>query len=140
MTTTPRPPVIGVSTLVRRDGRILLVRRGHAPNKDRWAFPGGRLETGETLAAAAAREVREETGLTVPDPALIEVVEVLPASEGSEGNHFVLVVFSATATSGTPAAGDDAAEVRWVGPDEMAALPLTNEARALIEKYGFTGP
>ncbi len=53
-----------VSAACVRDGRILLVLRGRAPAKDLYAFPGGRMEAGETPAAAMRRELMEETGLT----------------------------------------------------------------------------
>jgi ADP-ribose pyrophosphatase YjhB (NUDIX family) len=53
-------PAIGADAVVIRDGSILLIRRGD----DRlWAMPGGGVDVGETLAEAAVRELREETGL-----------------------------------------------------------------------------
>ncbi|GLI62934.1 hypothetical protein VaNZ11_005786 [Volvox africanus] len=66
----PTEPRVGVGVVVfrtqpvqGRDSEVLLVRRAKDPDKDRWCFPGGSLELGETLAACAAREVEEETGL-----------------------------------------------------------------------------
>lgn len=53
-------PGVGADAVVLRDGRILLIRRG---DDGHWAMPGGAVEVGETLAEAAVRELREETGL-----------------------------------------------------------------------------
>jgi 8-oxo-dGTP diphosphatase len=130
-------PVIGVSALVRRDGCILLVRRARPPNLGLWALPGGRLQSGERLAEGVAREVREETGLVVTGLEQIATVEILPNSGSGDGRHFVLLVFSATPLPGAPVAGDDAAEARWASAEEVRALPLTEETRAVIEKHGF---
>ncbi|MBV9293830.1 MAG: NUDIX domain-containing protein, partial [Frankiales bacterium] len=58
------------------DGRLLLVQRGRDPGRGRWSLPGGRLERGETPAAAAVREVREETGLDVEVGELLATVEL----------------------------------------------------------------
>jgi len=132
-------PILGVSTLVRHDGRVLLVRRGREPFAGLWSLPGGRVEPGEALAEAAAREVREETGIAVDRLKRIDVVEIIGngADRGVEG-HFVLVVFSGEFRSGMPAAGDDAAEARWVSPSELGALELTDQSRMIIERHGET--
>src|SRR4051812_36423779 len=70
-------PVPCAGAVVRdRDGRLLLVRRGHAPSEGLWSVPGGRVEDGETPEQAAAREVLEETGLYVDVGKLLASVRV----------------------------------------------------------------
>ena len=88
-------PVLGVSALIVDGGRVLLVRRGRAPLKGYWSLPGGHVEAGETLAAAAAREVREETGILVADLRRIDLAEII-GRDGESGiaHHIVLVVFA----------------------------------------------
>ncbi|MEZ4284950.1 MAG: NUDIX domain-containing protein [Nitrospira sp.] len=70
----PTPAVIGV---VVRAGKVLLVRRNNPPDAGKWGFPGGKIESGETLRAAAAREVKEETGLLVSPDQVITALDVL---------------------------------------------------------------
>ncbi|WP_220447364.1 NUDIX hydrolase [Nonomuraea deserti] len=101
--------------------RILLVQRGHPPGMGLWSIPGGRLEPGETDAAGLRREVLEETGLHVEVGRLAGTVE----RPGPGGVTYVIRDYLATVTGGTPAAGDDAADVRWCAMDEVARLPLT---------------
>ena len=57
-------PCVG-AVVVDAAGRLLLIRRGHAPSAGLWSVPGGRVEAGESLTEAVVREVREETGLTI---------------------------------------------------------------------------
>ena len=54
---------------------MLLVKRGHEPLKGEWSLPGGAVELGETLEAAVAREVLEETGLAVEVGPVVDVVD-----------------------------------------------------------------
>ncbi|NBE95968.1 NUDIX domain-containing protein [Nonomuraea sp. KC401] len=113
--------------------RILLVRRGHPPGMGLWSIPGGRLEPGETDAAGLRREVQEETGLHVEVGRLAGTVE----RPGPGGVTYVIRDYLAAVTDGTPAAGDDAADVRWCGMDELARLPLTEGLLDTLSGWGL---
>jgi 8-oxo-dGTP diphosphatase len=104
------------------DGRLLLIKRGHEPGAGLWSLPGGRIEPGETDQQAVAREVLEETGLTVQCRNLLGTAE-LP---GPDGTIIHVSDYLAVVTGGELAAGDDAADARWVGAAELATLPLTD--------------
>ncbi len=115
-------PVVAVGAIVFDDrGRVLLVERARPPGVGLWTVPGGRLEGAETLAQAVAREVREETGLTVEVGALACVVERI-----GDDYHFVILDYLAREIGGTLAAASDARAARFVGEGELAALPLTD--------------
>ncbi|MBE1534337.1 NUDIX hydrolase [Actinomadura algeriensis] len=103
-----------------RDGRLLLVRRGRPPGAGRWSVPGGRVEPGEDDAAALVREMLEETGLRVRAGAFVGTVE----RDGPGGVVYEIHDYAATVLGGTPRAGDDAADVRWVAPGDLPDLPL----------------
>ena len=120
MAATPQsPPVQCAGAIVRDDGgRLLLVRRGRPPAEGLWSVPGGRIEPGETAAAAATREVREETGLDV------EVGAVLITAVIADGAYRVQD-FAARVVGGQLRAGDDASEVRWVTDAELDELELS---------------
>jgi ADP-ribose pyrophosphatase YjhB (NUDIX family) len=102
-------------------GRLLLVRRGHEPGRGLWSLPGGRCEPGETAAAAAVREVREETGLEVASGLLIGRVE----RPGTGGSVYLIEDFACTVTGGSLRAGDDADDARYVAVADLDTLPLT---------------
>jgi 8-oxo-dGTP diphosphatase len=106
-----------VSVALQHDDRLLLVRRGRAPSLGYYAFPGGRVEAGETLEEAARRELAEETGLVAG--ALSPLVR-LPV-EGDEVDYDLQVFFGRYA-GGEPAAADDADEATFFTLAEMEQL------------------
>ena len=134
LTTETSRPVLGVSALVRHRGRVLLVKRKRPPFEGYWSLPGGHVERGELLADAAAREVREETGVAVDRLRQIDLQEIVTQDgAGGTASHFVLVVFKGEYRAGAPKAGDDAAEARWVEPAELGGLKMTDQSRRVIE-------
>ena len=120
-------PRVGVGGVVVQDGAILMVERGRPPRAGQWAIPGGKLHWGELLEEAVAREVEEETGLSVEVGELIWTGQTI----GPDW-HFILLDFEATVTGGSLSAGDDAADAAWVPLDEVEELPLTSSMHELI--------
>lgn len=121
------------AVIVDGEGRVVLVRRGSEPEKGRWSIPGGRVEPGESLEEAAAREAFEETGLSVTiGPELWSLT--VPTGDG---RVFEIHDFSATVVGDTELrAGDDADDARWVGPAELDLLPLTDGLAGYLTRAG----
>jgi ADP-ribose pyrophosphatase YjhB (NUDIX family) len=87
-------PKIAVGTIITTaDGKLVLVRRAIEPGYGLWVFPGGYVDRGEALTAAAVREAREECGLDVRLDALVNIYSY-------PGRAPIIVVYAATATSG----------------------------------------
>lgn len=101
-------------------GRLLLVERGRPPSAGTWSVPGGRCLPDEAAELACVREVAEETGLAVR--VLTRAGRVERAGPG--GATYVIDDFVCELLGGTPAAGDDAVDARWVTRAGFAALPL----------------
>lgn len=126
----PHPqPTIGVGVVVLKNDAVLLIRRGRPPKQGEWSIPGGRQEFGETVRETALREVREETGITAGNLALIDVVDLIrPDGAG----HWTLVDFAADWVAGEPVPGDDAADARWVNAAGIENLGLWPETVRII--------
>jgi mutator protein MutT len=129
---SPPFPTVAVGLIARdRDGRLLLVRRGNPPAKGSWSLPGGKVEAGETLAQAAARELREETGLVARIGEVAGVVERI-----GEGYHYVIADLWAELDDAAPVAASDADETALV---ELQALPHLDLTPGLAEFLAGVG-
>lgn len=131
----PGRPTPAVGTVCFRGDDVLLIRRGTPPLAGDWSIPGGRIEFGERTEAAALRELKEETGVEARLIGLVDVVDAIFTSRrsGEVARHYVLFDFAAVWISGEAVAGDDAAHAEWVSPARLAALPLWEETRRIIE-------
>ena len=122
-----RPPVPAVGIVCLRGDEVLLVRRSNPPRQGEWSLPGGRIEPGETAAAAALRELDEETGVKAELLALIDVIDAI-----FPPYHYVLIDYVARWTRGEPRAGDDATEARFFSLSDLSELDLWAETDRII--------
>lgn len=130
----PDRPILAVSVALWAGTRVLLVRRARAPLAALWSFPGGVVEVGEPLQEAAAREVREETGLEVEIGEPIDRAEVIHRDAGGRvERHYVIIVFAGRHISGEPISGDDADAARWVDMSELANYELTPDTARILD-------
>ncbi|VVE66817.1 ADP-ribose pyrophosphatase [Pandoraea anapnoica] len=125
-------PVAATIGVVFKDGRVLLVRRRNEPDAGYWGFPGGKIDRGESIMAAATREIFEETSITSEALKTLTAVDVLDAGEtGNLRHHFVLIAVVCRWISGEPQAGDDALDARWWDLDSM-------DEAGLVMSFGVT--
>jgi ADP-ribose pyrophosphatase YjhB (NUDIX family) len=133
--TYPATPLLGVSAAVFRNGRILVAKRARDPLAGLWSLPGGLVESGETMAEAAAREVEEETGVRAEIVAPADIIEVIRRDDdGIVARHFVIVSFAARWISGEGEISDEAADIAWKAPNDLEDLKMTEGAPAVIAK------
>jgi 8-oxo-dGTP diphosphatase len=131
----PDRPFVGVGAVIAQDGRVLLIKRGHAPAIGEWSIPGGAVEVGETVREAVVREVQEETGLIVEAGDLLGVFDrVLHDPADRIQFHYVLIDFLCTPLGGQLKANGDAAEARWFTAKEIGELTLPEDTAEIICK------
>ena len=129
----PGFPIVAASAVIIRDGKVLMIKRGHEPNKGRWSIPGGKIELGETVDEAAQREVFEECNIKIEILKLLFVGEKIVRDDaGKVKYHYVLIDLLAEYKSGEIAAQSDAAEYRWVTAEELPGLDMTSQLRTLL--------
>jgi ADP-ribose pyrophosphatase YjhB (NUDIX family) len=125
-------PAIGVGGLVFNGDAVLLICRGKAPASGQWSVPGGKLEAGESLMAACAREIREETGISAAIKQIVAVVE-----RRIENFHYVIIDFLAELTPHTatqPVAASDVSAAVWVPVTDLAQYDLVEGLLEIIQR------
>jgi ADP-ribose pyrophosphatase YjhB (NUDIX family) len=126
-------PRAAASAAVFRDRQVLLVERGKGPSSGLWSLPGGHIEPGETAAAAALREVTEETGITAELLGLADVRDIIRRDNaGVVVAHYVIAVYYGLWRAGEPVAGSDSRAARFVPLDELDQYPLTEGTARII--------
>jgi 8-oxo-dGTP diphosphatase len=120
--------IIGCSNVVISGGRYLLVKESKVSARSRYNLPAGKPELGETLADAAAREAKEETGLEVRPDYLIAVFHCPRTSEGVGVVNFV---FRSQVVGGRLRQSSEHPEVRFFTREEVAALGREGRLRGV---------
>ncbi|MFI6174472.1 NUDIX hydrolase [Nonomuraea sp. NPDC051191] len=117
-------------------GDVLIIRRS---DNDNWAVPGGAIDLGESIPAAAIRETYEETGITCEITGLVGTYSdprhvILYTSNGEARQEFSIVLTGRT-VEGEPTPSEESREVRWVPRSEITSLPMDRSMRMRIEHY-----
>ena len=117
-----------VAAVIREGDRVFATQRGYGPHKDRWEFPGGKIEPGETPEQALAREIREELDTVVA------VGEKIDQVEWTEGDRLLsLACYLCRVESGHLTLKEHES-ARWIGRDEAERLDWLPADRRVIEK------
>jgi 8-oxo-dGTP diphosphatase len=125
-------PVLAVLAVLVRDGKVLLVQRGNQPDRGKWGFPGGKVELGETVAAAAVRELNEETGIDAAPGDVLTVLDFMDRDDnGALRFHYVMVCVRLDWIAGEGIAASDAMDVAWLTLAEIARLDKSRDVEWL---------
>jgi len=124
-------PVPGVGVLIEMGAGVVLIRRGHAPHRGRWALPSGFIEADESIEDAAVRECQEETGLKV------ELLELFGVDSFPEGpiQSGIIVFYRARPKGGELVPGDDAEEAAVFQPDGLPADLAFRTHRTVLTRW-----
>jgi len=133
MPRSPQPRLGSAVVLTDDHGRVLLGVRAKEPNRGKWVLPGGKIETFESVSAAAQREMREETGLLVEIDKIVAVREIInPPHE-----HRLIVFSQGRVVGGSLAASSDLDDVRFFDPAELPGLDLSDVVRDVLDELGW---
>jgi ADP-ribose pyrophosphatase YjhB (NUDIX family) len=122
--------------VVNGAGEILMIRR---TDNDNWAVPGGAIDRGESVAQAAVRETREESGIDCEITGLVGIYSdpkhVLLYTSNGEVRQEFSIVLTARPLSGQPTPSSESSEVRWVPVSEVLDYTMDRSMRIRVNDY-----
>jgi ADP-ribose pyrophosphatase YjhB (NUDIX family) len=129
--------VPSVNVVVTNDaGEILMIRR---TDNDNWAVPGGAIDLGESVAQAAVRETREESGIECEITGIVGIYSdpkhVLLYTSNGEVRQEFSIVLTGRSLSGQPTPSSESSEVRWVPVSEVRDYTMDRSMRIRINDY-----
>lgn len=129
--------VPSVNVVVVNDaGEILMIRR---TDNDNWAIPGGAIDLGESVAQAAVRETREESGIECEISGIVGIYSdpkhVLLYTSNGEVRQEFSIVLTARPLSGQPTPSSESSEVRWIPVSEVREYTMDRSMRIRIDDY-----
>ena len=127
-------PTLTVDVLIPNDkGELLVIRRGHAPYKGMWCWPGGMVDAGETVRNTGIREVKEETRLDVK---IDKVLGIYSELGRDPRGHFISIVLLAHPVKGDPEKTAEALDWKWAAQDETFEMAF-DHARIRADYQAF---
>ncbi|MEZ4677589.1 MAG: NUDIX hydrolase [Caldilineaceae bacterium] len=130
----PAAPLVGVGVVVfNAQGEVLLAQRGKPPRQGEWSLPGGLIDLGEKLEAAAKREVWEECAIAIEIGGLIAPFEpIVLDGDGQIEYHYVILDYWAKHLGGEAVARDDAVAVVWSAVNMLDRFQLRSDTHHMI--------
>jgi 8-oxo-dGTP diphosphatase len=124
-------PKVAAAVLLKKDAKVLLVRRANDPARGLWTLPAGFIDAGEDPVEAAQRECLEETGLKVRITSLLDVLSGL---EHPRGAHIV-IFYRGEIVSGDLQAWDDVDKAAFFELDKLPPLAFSTTQK-ILQKFG----
>lgn len=132
-------PRVGVGIVLLLGGKLVLVKRKHAPARSRWTLPGGLVELGESVQAAVKREAREELGIEVDIDRLLDVLDFIDKDAfGKIRYHYILLDYLTSAAAGNLQPGSDVAAIALAGASDVFDYDLPDLTRTFIHRHFTT--
>jgi ADP-ribose pyrophosphatase YjhB (NUDIX family) len=122
--------------VINEAGEILMIRR---TDNDNWAVPGGAIDLGESVAQAAVRETREESGIECEITGIVGIYSdpkhVLLYTSNGEVRQEFSIVLTAQPLSGQPTPSSESSEVRWVPTSDVLDYTMDRSMRIRVNDY-----
>ena len=129
----PEGPVPAAAGVVFRVDDVLMIKRGGPPHQGRWSVPGGSVEVGETVEAAVAREVLEETGVRVRAVKVVLVHDLIERDpKGRVRFHYAIADILCEYVEGAPMPASDVVNARWIPVRELHEYDVSEGALKAI--------